>query len=350
MNVSLFAPMKRNLTPLLKKHRLELANGMKVRIFGHLDYYAPNGRLGLKMAGIDPRFTLGELSQARDQVVRRLIASGLFDANRRHHLSSVPLRVGVVTSVGTAAWHDFHDEIERSGLGFHLAVSDTRVQGEWAAESVAASIRTLGARHRRRLRGGDPRRWRSERAGDVRPRDDRVGDRNESCAGADRSRSRGRPQRRRRRGAHCTEDADGLCRPPRRSGRGLSRPGGGALGSDRRGRPPRHRRGPNPIGRPCAPGRSADPCGRRAGRRASDHACRTPPPCAGAAAAPVRRRPRSPARSGRDPRCRSCSRPNSVASSRSLLVSPPSIRRTCCDVAGASRARSTATWSARCIR
>ena len=146
LNVSLFAPMKRNLTPLLKRHRLDLANGMKVRIFGHLDYYAPNGRLGLKMAGIDPRFTLGELSQARDRVVRRLVASGLFDANRRHELSAVPLRVGVVTSVGTAAWHDFHDEIERSGVGFHLAVTDTRVQGEWAQESVAASIRTLSAR------------------------------------------------------------------------------------------------------------------------------------------------------------------------------------------------------------
>lgn len=146
LNVSLFAPMKRNLTPLLKKNRLELANGMKVRIFGHLDYYAPNGRLGMKMAGIDPRFTLGELSQARDQVVRRLVATGLFDANRRHSLSRVPLRVGVVTSVGTAAWHDFHDELVRSGAGFHLAVCNTRVQGESAADSVAASIRTLAAR------------------------------------------------------------------------------------------------------------------------------------------------------------------------------------------------------------
>lgn len=146
LNVSLFAPMKRNLTPLLKKNRLELTNGMKVRIFGQLDYYAPNGRLGLKMAGIDPRFTLGELSQARDQVVRRLVATGLFDANRRHRLSPAPLRVGVVTSVGTAAWHDFHDEVATSGLGFRLAVCDTRVQGEGAAVSVAAAIRTLTAR------------------------------------------------------------------------------------------------------------------------------------------------------------------------------------------------------------
>lgn len=146
LNVSLFAPMKRNLTPLLKRNRLELANGMKVRIFGYLDYYAPTGRLGLKMAGIDPRFTLGELSQQRDQVVRRLVASGLLDANRRHRLSPVPLRVGVVASVGTAAWHDFHDELAGSGFGFHMSVCDTRVQGEWAIGMVAASIRSLAAR------------------------------------------------------------------------------------------------------------------------------------------------------------------------------------------------------------
>ncbi len=146
LNVSLFAPMKRNLTPILKRNRLELTNGMKVRIFGHLDFYAPTGRLGLKMAGIDPRFTLGELSQARDQVVRTLVASGLFDANRRHRLAPAPLRIGVVTSVGTAAWHDFHNELERSGYGFELAVCDTRVQGEWAVGMVAASIRTLGRR------------------------------------------------------------------------------------------------------------------------------------------------------------------------------------------------------------
>lgn len=146
LNVSLFAPMKRNLTPLLKRSRLELANGMKVRIYGHLDFYAPTGRLGLKMAGIDPRFTLGELSQQRDEVVRRLVASGLFDANRRHRLSPVPLRVGVVTSVGTAAWHDFTDELERSGFGFRLTVCDVRVQGEWAVSMVAGAIRTLGRR------------------------------------------------------------------------------------------------------------------------------------------------------------------------------------------------------------
>ena len=116
---------------------------MKVRIFGHLDYYAPSGQLGLKMADLDPRFTLGDLAQQRDQVLRRLAADGSLDANRRRPLSPVPLRVGVVSSAGTAAWHDFHDELQRSGFGFHLVLADTRVQGPEAPRAVAGrSVRS----------------------------------------------------------------------------------------------------------------------------------------------------------------------------------------------------------------
>ncbi|MGI9646376.1 MAG: exodeoxyribonuclease VII large subunit [Ilumatobacteraceae bacterium] len=146
VQVSLFAPMKRRLTPLLRKHRLELRDGMKVRIHGHLDFYAPNGRLGLKMAGLDPRYTLGEIAQSRDEIMRRLVAEGLIDANARVPLSPVPLRVGVVASVDSAAWHDFRAELERSRLGFEALLVDTRVQGELAVPMVVAAVRTLTRR------------------------------------------------------------------------------------------------------------------------------------------------------------------------------------------------------------
>jgi exodeoxyribonuclease VII large subunit len=146
LHVQFFANVRAKLRPLLRKHRLRLADGMKVRVFGYLDYYAPTGRFGLKMAGLDPRYTLGEIAQGRDEVVRRLVADGVFDANRATRLSPIPLRVGVVTSVGTAAWHDFHDELDRSGLGFVLHVADTRVQGDMADRLVAAAIGTLSRR------------------------------------------------------------------------------------------------------------------------------------------------------------------------------------------------------------
>lgn len=143
VNVQFFAPSRNRLKPLLMKHRLRLADGLKVRIFGHLDFFAPSGQLGLKMSGIDPRFTLGELALQRDEVVRRLVAAGLYDRNRQQRLSPAPLRVGVVTSMSGAAWADFVHEIERSGLGFQLSVIDVRVQGEWAVTEVSRAIRSL---------------------------------------------------------------------------------------------------------------------------------------------------------------------------------------------------------------
>ena len=144
--VSLFANVRMKLRPLLQRHRLRLADGLKVRIHGYPDLFAPTGRLSLKMSGIDPRYTLGELALQRDELVRRLVAEGLYDAQSRRSLPAVPLRVGLVTSVGSAAWHDVTEELAGSGFGFHVAACDTRVQGEWAAEMVAAAIRTLGRR------------------------------------------------------------------------------------------------------------------------------------------------------------------------------------------------------------
>jgi len=147
LDVSFFANVRMRLRPLLQRHRLRLADGMKVRVFGALDFFAGNGRLSLKMAGIDPRYTLGEMAMQRDEVVRRLVAGGLYDANRQRRLSPVPLRIGLVTSVDSAAWHDFMHQLKQSGHGFGIRVVDVRVQGELAEEMISAAITTLTRRN-----------------------------------------------------------------------------------------------------------------------------------------------------------------------------------------------------------
>lgn len=148
IEVKLFAPSLNRLTPKLRKHRLDLRDGMKVRIHGFLDFYKPRGTLGVKMNDIDTRYTLGEIAQSRDEIMRRLVASGLIDVNKRRPLSPIPLRVGVAASVESAAWADFRSELERSGFGFELTVADTRVQGDGADRMVAGALGTLarGAR------------------------------------------------------------------------------------------------------------------------------------------------------------------------------------------------------------
>jgi exodeoxyribonuclease VII large subunit len=145
--VSWFGFHRNKLRPHLHRHRLwPLRDGLKVRIFGELDFFAGSGRLTLKMTGIDPRFTLGELALQRDDVIRRLVADDLYDAQRRLAVPIVPLRIGAVTSVGSAAWHDFTHELAQSGFAFHVSVVDTRVQGEWAVDGITAALRTLSRR------------------------------------------------------------------------------------------------------------------------------------------------------------------------------------------------------------
>lgn len=145
LSVQFFAPQRNKLRSLLLKNGLQLADGVKVRIFGQLDFFAGNGSLGLKMSGIDPRFTLGELALQRDDLLRRLGEAGLLERNRQVPLSVAPLRVGVVTSRASAAWADFAHEIERSGMGFQLRLVDVRVQGDTAVREITGALRSLTA-------------------------------------------------------------------------------------------------------------------------------------------------------------------------------------------------------------
>lgn len=146
LNVQFFAPARARLRPALARSGVRLADGLKVRIFGQLDFYGPSGQLGLKMADIDPRFTLGDLALQREAVLQRLVEAGLHQSNKLRPLSIAPLRIGVVTSIDGAAWADFRHEIERSGFGFRLVVADTRVQGDAAVAQLTRSIRGLGRR------------------------------------------------------------------------------------------------------------------------------------------------------------------------------------------------------------
>ena len=96
----------------------ELENDVEVRIRGRVELYAPQGRLQLVMTGIDPVFTVGEIAVTRARVLQALAAEGVLERNRRLALPLVPLRVGLVTSAGSAAYHDFVQELKASGLAF----------------------------------------------------------------------------------------------------------------------------------------------------------------------------------------------------------------------------------------
>ncbi len=144
LSVALFANTWYAMRGMLARHRLRLADGLAVRIHGQLDVYAPTGRLSLVMDGIDVRFTLGQLAADRDALLSRLAEAGLLRRNADLRLTAVPLRIGLVASYASAAWHDVLHELEASGFGFRVTHVDVRVQGADAVASVAGAIRALG--------------------------------------------------------------------------------------------------------------------------------------------------------------------------------------------------------------
>jgi exodeoxyribonuclease VII large subunit len=122
---------------------VELADDVEVRVKGHIDVYPPTGRLQLIMTGIDPVFTAGAMAANRDRVLRTLQAEGLLRANAACELPPVPLRIGLVTSAASAAYHDFLDELDRSAFAFQVGVCDVRVQGANAPRRVVWALRRM---------------------------------------------------------------------------------------------------------------------------------------------------------------------------------------------------------------
>jgi len=125
---------------------VRMVDGTEVRIRGRLDWYGPRGQLQLRMTAIDPAYTLGQLEVARAQLLGRLREEGLLDRQAALAMPAVPLRVGLVTSRGSAAEADFLDELRRSGLAFHVLSVDVRVQGTGAPRSVARGIASVAGR------------------------------------------------------------------------------------------------------------------------------------------------------------------------------------------------------------
>jgi exodeoxyribonuclease VII large subunit len=142
--VALFRDDRRAVTRALAEvPGAELGNDVEVRISGRVTVYPPTGRYQLVMTGIDPVFTVGGIAANRERVLRALAAEGLLELNAGLELAPVPLRVGLITSSGSAAYHDFVHELEASGFAWRVTVVDVRVQGAAAARRIKWALGQL---------------------------------------------------------------------------------------------------------------------------------------------------------------------------------------------------------------
>lgn len=145
--VTLFEWHRQNVNRHLKRSggAVRISDGVRVRIRGSVEVYGARSQLQLKMSGIDPVFTLGNMAAERARLLAMLDAEGLLRANALLPLGPLPRRIAVVTSIGSAAHADALHELSSSGMGFELFVVDARVQGTEAAASVVVALARAAA-------------------------------------------------------------------------------------------------------------------------------------------------------------------------------------------------------------
>ena len=114
-------------------------DGVAVLARGRIDVYDARGEVQLVVEAIEPQ-GFGALQLAFEQLKKKLDAEGLFDPARKRPLPELPERIGIVTSPTGAVIQDILQILERRFPGRHIRLYPAQVQGDGAAEQIAAGL------------------------------------------------------------------------------------------------------------------------------------------------------------------------------------------------------------------
>src|SRR5205823_10946489 len=120
--------------------RFRPEDGMQVVLRGRVTVYEGRGELQLSAEYLEPKGA-GALQVAFEQLKAKLEAEGLFDAARKKAIPPLPRRIGVVTSPQAAALKDILNILRRRHHTANILIFPAQVQGESAANEVAAGIK-----------------------------------------------------------------------------------------------------------------------------------------------------------------------------------------------------------------
>lgn len=122
--------------------KFEPMDGAHIVIRGRVSVYEKRGEYQLVAEAMEPK-GLGALQAAFEQLKKKLAAEGLFDKERKKSLPRIPWSVGLVTSPRGAAARDMVRTLNRRFPGLRIILAPVQVQGDGAAEQIAAAIADL---------------------------------------------------------------------------------------------------------------------------------------------------------------------------------------------------------------
>ncbi len=117
-------------------------DGMAVLSTGYIDVYVQGGKYQLYVEKLEPA-GVGALQLAFEQMLKKLRDEGLFDDSHKKAIPKYPERIGILTSETGAAVHDIVDSIYSRWPCAKLSLYPVPVQGEGAAQKIAATLREI---------------------------------------------------------------------------------------------------------------------------------------------------------------------------------------------------------------
>ena len=121
------------------KLRFRPESGMKVLLLGRVSLYPKSGQYQIYVSAMQPD-GIGSLYMAFEQLKERLYKMGLFDPAAKQALPRYPKKIALITSPTGAAVRDMIRVLRHRYPICDVLVCPVKVQGEGAAEEVAAMI------------------------------------------------------------------------------------------------------------------------------------------------------------------------------------------------------------------
>jgi exodeoxyribonuclease VII large subunit len=126
--------------------RFRPADGLQVVVRGRVTVYEDRGELQISAEYIEPKGA-GSLQLAFEQLKAKLEAEGLFAAERKKRIPTLPSRIGIVTSAQAAALRDILNILQRRHHSVNVTIFPAQVQGDAASYEVAEGVRYFNKHH-----------------------------------------------------------------------------------------------------------------------------------------------------------------------------------------------------------
>lgn len=117
----------------------EIEEGMKVNVVGRVQLYEPSGSYSIVIEKMEPD-GIGALALQFEQLKKALTKEGLFNPEWKQTLPQFTKKIGVVTSPSGAVIRDIITTVSRRFPGVEILLFPTKVQGDGAAQEIAANI------------------------------------------------------------------------------------------------------------------------------------------------------------------------------------------------------------------